>query len=507
MLFFRIAIALSFFWGIFSGSFAFAAEEETQYSLAAACVQEAGMTYNTAVMICLNELGKKYEAGLVSAEEHANESAYCAQGPLFEAYQRGMAVCYQTHSFGSVWDLPIMKQALTSQFENYGSMTSDQSARLGECVGGLSSSYNLQEPSSDVQHAIADCFAQGGLGGAKELYEKAGIALDCAKEAGKVNNISDIRSLIARNNPEDEAFVKECVIKRTTPVIAAIAVANVPLAVGFHNTFVFAQFLFTQPLFLLARRKRSSTGTIFNSLTRQPVDLSIVRLIDKQKDTVVKSMVTGHAGAYFFLPPPGEYRVEVDKQGFAFPSEFLVGESKKELYFGESIAVKTKEQVVDKHVPVDPHEETFSRRSFLFAKWKRRVVIVIAALGPIVSFASIFFDFSYFTAAIFALHIIVLALFIRLHRKRDVKYGIVYDAQKHAVSGATVSLFNKQYDKLIGYYMSDMFGRYFFPAAIGSFTVKVEKTGFATQELSLTIDEKAMKKGFVGKDIYLTPSV
>ena len=66
----------------------------------------------------------------------------------------------------------------------------------------------------------------------------------------------------------------------------------------------------------IGRRRRKKWGVIYNALTKLPVDLAIVRLMD-QSGKVIRSVVTDKEGRYFIVGE-GVYRVAVMKNGFVF---------------------------------------------------------------------------------------------------------------------------------------------------------------------------------------------
>src|SRR5690606_11793515 len=78
-------------------------------------------------------------------------------------------------------------------------------------------------------------------------------------------------------------FVEEGA-QRVAPATAAIAVANVASAGAATATAVpYLLYLYSflaQPTLLIARRRRKQWGVVFDAITKEPVDLAIVRLTD-----------------------------------------------------------------------------------------------------------------------------------------------------------------------------------------------------------------------------------
>ena len=97
---------------------------------------------------------------------------------------------------------------------------------------------------------------------------------------------------------------------------------------------------------LIGRKKREKWGVVYNSLTKLPVDLVIVRLFSIDTNRLVQSKVTDGQGRYSFVVNPGRYRLEVKKMNFTFPSLLLKDwqsdSEKTDIYHGEQISVTEK---------------------------------------------------------------------------------------------------------------------------------------------------------------------
>lgn len=104
------------------------------------------------------------------------------------------------------------------------------------------------------------------------------------------------------------------------------------------------------------RRKHRPWGTVYDAVTKRPLDPAYVVL--KHIDgTEVSDAVTDLDGRYGFLFPPGTYMLEAHKTHYQFPSKKLSGRASDELYdnlyFGESITTHEGE-VITRNIPLDP---------------------------------------------------------------------------------------------------------------------------------------------------------
>ena len=87
---------------------------------------------------------------------------------------------------------------------------------------------------------------------------------------------------------------------------------------------------------------------VYDSRTNQPIRTAIVRIFDKKTKKLLETRVTDEEGRFQFLVRPGEYFLQVTKQGYQFPSK------EAGVYRGETIAVKEKKKgLINVKVPLD----------------------------------------------------------------------------------------------------------------------------------------------------------
>ena len=103
------------------------------------------------------------------------------------------------------------------------------------------------------------------------------------------------------------------------------------------------------------RRKARPWGTVYDSVTKQPIDPAYVTARDSSGKVVAES-ITDIDGRYGFLLPDGTYYVSVEKTNYVFPSVKMSGKATDELYndlyFGEPVVIHGGE-VLDKNIPMD----------------------------------------------------------------------------------------------------------------------------------------------------------
>ncbi len=105
------------------------------------------------------------------------------------------------------------------------------------------------------------------------------------------------------------------------------------------------------------RRKTRYFGTVYDSMSKQPLDPVIVRLVDTESNGVVATSITDLAGRFGFVVRPGTYRINVVKTNYAFPSAKVTGHRDEifdNLYHGEDLVVSGDENVISPNIPMDP---------------------------------------------------------------------------------------------------------------------------------------------------------
>lgn len=236
--------------------------------------------------------------------------------------------------------------------------------------------------------------------------------------------------------------------------------------------------------FGLKRRSRP-WGTVYDSITKQPLDPAIVQLQDVEGNEVATS-TTDLDGRYGFLVGPGKYRLLPKKTHYSFPSLKLIGKTRDELYldlyFGYVFEVTEEGQVITKNIPMDPegfdwnefakNEQSkmkfFSRRDRIL----NRVADVLFSIGFVVSLVALITAPTNYNIAIFALYIIMFIL-----REVGLKYnsfGSVSDKEGNPLSFAIIRIFTPTGIE-ISHKVTNKTGRYYCLMSNGTYLMTIEK--------------------------------
>ncbi len=313
---------------------------------------------------------------------------------------------------------------------------------------------------------------------------------------------------IIQNEVVQDPRVKKTATQVLVPTAAAITTAVVATAVQATSLVSYLYFLLTQPLLLLGRRKRKEYGTVYNALTKMPVDLASVRLLRTTTNRLVRTVVTDKLGRYAFILEQGEYRIEAAKPGFIFPSRFLAGRKEDakyvDLYHGEKVVVSDQGAVITANIPLDPIEANKSNRRLLLEELGRHLQNGMAFSSVILTLVAALLYRRLYLYILVAAQLLLYLLFKRLARtSRPKNWGIIYDERtKKPIPFAVARIVETQYNKTLESRITDSKGRYNFLVGSNKYYVTVEKQGYEptkSNEIDLTTTGK--EGGVVSRDI------
>lgn len=281
----------------------------------------------------------------------------------------------------------------------------------------------------------------------------------------------------------DNETVEEVAARYVVPATVGVMLATVIPSL-WSILLPLLRFLFLQPFLLIGKKKREEWGRVYNSLTKLPIDLAIVRLIQNDTGRVVQTRVTDAAGRYLFVVEPGTYRIVVDKKDLSFPSAVLAGVRTDgrlvDIYHGEPIVATEDGATLTPNIPLDPAGELSTPARIL---WQRRFVAiqhVISLSGVVITALSLFIMPTWYIAAFLALHLALYAMFVRYAAPgKPMGWGMVYDVStKNPVGHVVARLFTKEYNKLVDTQLTDKKGRYAFLVGPNDYYVTFEKGGY-----------------------------
>lgn len=321
-----------------------------------------------------------------------------------------------------------------------------------------------------------------------------------------------------------EAFLDN-VVNRT--VVQAIALASLItsavstfLSLAFVNPISLSEFVLLPvrlwSLLMSAfglRRKRRPWGTVYDSITKQPLDPAYVILEDLSGNEVDTS-ITDLDGRYGFLVEPGQYRLRAQKTHYSFPSERLSGNRKDELYddlyFGSVISIQEEGEVVTRNIPMDPDDfdwNEFTKREQKLMKYYRKRDVLIARI------TNIFFVIGFSLTAIITFfyptvyNIVILGLYVLFSILKETKllkrraYGFVEESETgQPLPYAILRVYHVATGKEMKKVVANERGRYFCLINNGTYYVTLEKKlDDGSYTVVHTSEEMTVQNGVINK--------
>lgn len=260
------------------------------------------------------------------------------------------------------------------------------------------------------------------------------------------------------------------------------------------------------------RKRRAPWGTVYDSVTKQPLDPAYVVLQDLNGNEVATS-ITDLDGRYGFLVPKGQYRIIANKTNYEFPSKKLAGRVKDELYedlyFNEIIDIKEDGEVITKNIPLDPVKfdwNEFAKRDKKLMKffsrkqiWIARVTDALFILGFLISIIANLVSPGIYNIAVLVIYVLMYILKKTILKPRA--FGHVKEKiSSNPLSFAILRIFFAGSDHEVIHKVADKTGRYYCLIPNGTYYAKIESKNLdESYSVIHTSEPIEVKKGYINK--------
>ena len=339
-------------------------------------------------------------------------------------------------------------------------------------------------------------------------------------EEVKANVKKSVASVVKTTRQVTNATINNPTVEKINdvaqdPVMVASTVSSVAAAatVGFTGAtgaslLTYLQFLFTQPLMLITRRKKRGWGVIYNSITKRPVDLSIVRLYNFETKKLVQTRVTDKMGRYQFIVKPGKYFLEVSKKDYKYPAELLnraeIDGEYQNVYYGEPINVG-EDGIINNPIPLDPDKKMETGRQIMRRFGWKKVQGLFTLLGPILAVISFIITPELWIGGLIVVQIVIYFVFKRLaDADKPVSWGMVKDVfSGKSLKRSIVRVFDTKFNKLLDTQVTERNGKYAFLVGNNEYYMTTEKGGYQPHKTDV-YDMSHEESGYLAKDIPMT---
>jgi hypothetical protein len=234
------------------------------------------------------------------------------------------------------------------------------------------------------------------------------------------------------------------------------------------------------------RRRSRPWGTVYDSVTKQPIDPAYVTARDANGKVIAES-ITDIDGRYGFLLPDGTYYLSAEKTNYEFPSKKMSGkfgdELYSDLYFGAPVTVHGGD-ILDKNIPMDQknfdwNEYSKKERNALsfhtrhekpWAKLSNYMYIA----GLVISAVATVLHPSNLNIIILVSYIIVLASMKYTLNKKKLGFVRAKDSNE-PLSYAIVSVTSTDHQTVLRKSVCDVQGRYYCIVPKGQCYIDIEK--------------------------------
>ncbi|MEI7741803.1 MAG: carboxypeptidase regulatory-like domain-containing protein [bacterium] len=332
-----------------------------------------------------------------------------------------------------------------------------------------------------------------------------------AEKASQIAAQAAIQVQIIRDNPvvQRQAEVTIAPAATTVAVVNAVTIATASTVV---NTGAWFQYLFFQPILWFSRRKRKNWGSVYDSLTKMPVALAVVRLLDAATGRLLQSRVTDKQGRYFFIADTGRYKITVTKPGYNFPSAFMkkAKEDLKftELYYSEEIEVADAGSTLAANIPLDPvGKPMVPAAQVIFKSGLRKLQQAFSVVGVLAGILAAYLNPTTLTISLLVMQVVLFVIFRVIAKGKKPKgWGIVYDKNTNApLRNAIVRIFEPKYNKLLDTYVTDAQGRYAFIVGPSVYYTTYERSGYLPNRLDDLDYTKSQENALINNNVPLEP--
>ncbi len=330
------------------------------------------------------------------------------------------------------------------------------------------------------------------------IQETGDSVLDKVIHGARLSYCQTVESVFVTKDKVREILNSKSVDNISKTVATAGVVGGAAVAITttlFLNPISFSE-LFLIPVRLWSllmttlglKKRRRPWGTVYDSVTKQPLDPAYVtlRTVDGKEITSSLTDLDGRYG--FIVPAPGVYALVATKTNYKFPSQKLVGydhdELYRDLYFGEYINVITPGEIIIRNIPMDPEKFDWNE----FAKKDQNLMKFYKSKNKLLfRIADIFFGFGFTVSTIATLtapkvyNVVIFALYVGVFLLK--KYGIsarpfggiVEKATGNPISFGIIRISSVSTSVEIMHRITDATGKYYCLLPNGQYFVRIDK--------------------------------
>ncbi len=236
------------------------------------------------------------------------------------------------------------------------------------------------------------------------------------------------------------------------------------------------------------KKKARPWGTVYDAITKRPLDPAYVSLTDAATGKTVSTAITDLDGRYGFLVKPGKYKILGQKTNYSFPSMKMKGSLYdavyNDLYFGDEITVTAEGEIITKNIPMDPLKfdwNEFAKNRANMTSFTRAGTVLWAkisdtlfVIGAFVALIGLIFVPAPYNLIIAGTYVTVYLLNFVVFKTK--KAGTLLEKSNGLpLSFALINIFMEGQESPIAKKVADKFGRYYILVPKGRYHIKIDK--------------------------------
>jgi len=214
-------------------------------------------------------------------------------------------------------------------------------------------------------------------------------------------------------------------------------------------------------------------GLIIDKATNKPVEFATCRLYMADSKTLIEQSVSDQEGRYGFAIKPGEYRLEISKDGYAKDTRPLQILAEQRSDFSDIYLIPN-----TLYAASGKDKQLIPKGSFI--RLFKRLTPIIFVLGLLLSIVSIISFPSTLNYIIGIIYTIVLLLVLVSKLKNKSKYSSVVDTGSNLkIPNAIVKIFDIESKELIDTMVTNNYGQYDYWGKPGRYGITVQVSGYS----------------------------